>query len=223
MSVERIIHCADAIEWLKTQPVPESSSMIASLPDISEFQNFTLPHWKEWFQGVARLVLERTPDNGVTIFFQSDIKYEGTWVDKSFLIQKVAEELGHELLWHKVICRSPAGIATFGRPSYSHLLCFSKKFRLTDLGKSTPDVMPDLGDKTWARGMGMNACVMIAKFIKEQTNSQTLVHPFCGEGSMVSVAETFGLNTIGIEKTPKRADKARRLQVSANGKTWDDV
>lgn len=196
---------------------------MASLPDISEFQTMTLNDWKKWFQETASLVLTKTPDDGVTIFFQSDIKVDGHWVDKSYLVQKAAEELGHEILWHKIICRSPAGIATFGRPSYSHMLCFSKGRRLNDLSKSTADVIPDLGDKTWQRGMGFNACSIIAKFIKEEIGSHTLVHPFCGEGSMVSVAEHMGLNAIGIEKSRKRAEKAERIQVASDGKSWDFI
>ena len=221
--MERTIFCDDAIEWLHQNPILEGCSVVASLPDISEFQSMTLQNWKDWFSATAKLVLEKTPEEGVTIFFQSDIKHEGHWVDKAYLVQKVAEELGHELLWHKIACRAPAGIATFGRPAYSHILCFSKKFRLVDLGKSTPDVLPDLGEKTWQRGMGMNACTMIAKFLKEEVKSHTLVHPFCGEGSMVSVANAYELKAIGIEKSRKRADKAREIQLSADKKTWDFI
>ncbi len=216
----RTIHTADAIEWLKNEPVIEGRSYVASLPDISEFQSWTLEEWKEWFTSTSELVLSRTPDNGVTIFYQTDIKYEGQWIDKAFLVQKAAERLGHAQLWHKVICRVPAGTATFGRPAYSHVLCFSKSARVFDFSRSTPDVISDLGEKTWERGMGMNACTMIAKFIKNHTESHTLVHPFCGEGSMISVAESIGLDTIGIERSPKRADKARRIELTPDHKSW---
>lgn len=216
----RQVYTADAIEWLNEHPTHDGCSFVASLPDISEFQTMTLDQWKQWFMTTAKLVLSRTPDDGVTIFFQSDIKYEGEWVDKGYLVQKMAEESGHSLLWHKVICRAPAGTATFGRPAYSHLLCFSKGLRLHDVSKSTADVIPDLGEKTWQRGMGLNVCLMIAKFIKTQTKSHTLIHPFCGEGSMISVAEAMGLQAIGIERSPKRADKARRLELASDHKSW---
>jgi hypothetical protein len=155
----------------------------------------------------------------VTIFYQSDIKVDGTWVDKGYLCQKAAEALGHELLWHKVICRSPAGIATFGRPSYSHMICFSKELRV-EISKSTADVIPDLGDKTWQRGMGLEACLMAAKFIAEQTPSKTLINPFCGEGSMLAAANFIGLDAIGIERSPKRAEKARVLQILKENSSW---
>ncbi len=216
--MKRDVFCEDALEWFK-RPLPENTSVIASLPDISEFQGYTLPQWKEWFITTATLILNATPENGITIFYQSDIKHEGTWVDKGYLAQKAAEQAGIELIWHKIICRHVPGTITFGRPDYSHMLCFSKKVR-PDLGKSTADVLPVIGDKTWERGMGLEACLMAARFIKEQTTSTTVVHPFCGEGGMLAAANAVGLDAIGIERSPKRAAKARELQVSITEKKW---
>lgn len=210
--MNRSVFSEDAIAWLEAKDVQQGCSLVTSMPDISEFPGYSLNDWKSWFIQTATLVLSRCPDDGVTIFYQSDIKHEGVWVDKGYLCQKAAEALGHELLWHKVICRSPAGIATFGRPAYSHMLCFSKKLKV-DIAKSTPDVIPDLGDKTWQRGMGLEACIMAAKFIAEQTPTTTVINPFCGEGSMLAAANAFNLNAIGIERSPKRAEKARSLKL----------
>ena len=212
--------CEDAIAWLANLETPVGASFVASMPDISEFPGYSLSDWKEWFVKAATLILARTPDDGVTIFYQSDIKVDGTWVDKGYLCQKAAESLGHELLWHKIICRSPAGIATFGRPAYSHMLCFSKTLRV-DVAKSTADVVPDLGEKTWQRGMGLEACLMAAKFIKEQTTSTTLINPFCGEGSMLAAANAYELNALGVERSPKRAEKARTLNLVKDKKNWE--
>jgi len=212
-NTQRIVYCDDAIEWLKNATIPEGSSFIASMPDISEFTGMPLEKWKEWFMSTAELVLSKTPDNGVSIFYQSDIKVDGEWIDKAYLIQKMAEKTGSAQLFHKIICRVKPGYATFGRPAYSHILCFSKQHRLRDLRLSTPDVIPDIGDKTWERGMGLEACIMIAKFLKDQTETKTLIHPFCGQGSMIAMANHYGLNAIGIERSPKRADMARILTV----------
>ena len=216
---KREIFCEDAITWLEHRmPLPKSS-LVTSLPDISEFPNYTLDQWKDWFVKTAALVLTRTPDDGVTVFYQSDIKIDGTWVDKGYLAQKAAEACGHALLWHKIVSRVDPGQATFGRPGYSHMLCFSKSAR-ADISKSSPDVLPELGDKTWERGMGLEACVLIAKFIAEQTASTTLINPFCGQGSMLAAANAFGLNAIGIERSAKRAELARRLQIDVRAKSW---
>ena len=215
----RSVFCEDAISWLESKDVLQGCSLVTSMPDISEFPGHTLPEWKNWFTQTASLVLSRCPADGVTIFYQSDIKMNGTWVDKGYLCQKAAEALGHELLWHKVVCRSPAGIATFGRPSFSHMLCFSKDVR-AELAKSTADVIPDLGDKTWQRGMGLEACVLAAKFIVEQTPSKTIVNPFCGEGSMLAAGNALNLDAIGIERSPKRAEKARTLEIIKDKSSW---
>lgn len=217
--MNRIVYSEDAISWLESSSIQKGASFVASMPDISEFPGYSLAQWKEWFTKTASLILSKTPDDGVAIFYQSDIKFEGTWVDKGYLCQKAGDSLGFELLWHKIACRSPAGIATFGRPSYSHILCFSKALR-AEVSKSTPDVIPDLGEKTWQRGMGLEACLMIAKFIKEQTPSSTLINPFCGEGSMLAAANALDLNAIGIEKSPKRAEKARLLTLVKDKKNW---
>lgn len=219
----RIVEAVDAIEWLNqriTLGDLKEGSFVASMPDISEFPAWSLENWKKWFTDTAELVLRATPESGVSIFYQSDIKYEGTWVDKAYLVQKAAEKVGSDLLWHKVVCRVKPGYTTFGRPAYSHILAFSKTVRLKELSLSTADVIPDLGDKTWERGMGLPTCLMLANFVKNQTPSQTLYHPFCGEGAMLAAANSVGLNAFGIERSPKRAAKALRLQIDEKQTKW---
>lgn len=219
---ERLVYCEDAVSWLQKTPCAAGSALVASLPDISEFPSYTLEQWKEWFQSTARLVLECTPADGVTVFYQSDIKYEGTWVDKAHLCQRAAETCGSRLLWHKIASRVEPGQATFGRPGYSHILCFSKNVR-ADPAKSSADILPDLGEKTWERGMGLEACLMIAKFVVTQTTCNTLINPFCGQGSMLAAAEVLGLNAIGIERSPKRCQAAKNLKLNMDEKRWSSA
>lgn len=180
----RVVHISDAIAWLQQQPVLQGCSFVTSLPDISECrtsssssnEQLPLADYKAWLVSTAQLVLSRCPDDGVCIFFQTDIKVEGVWVDKAYFIQRAAEELAaaesaaaeaaavqsaaaecaaaestaaqsaaaqsaaaeaaaaverqiappHALLWHKIVCRTPAGEPTFSRPAYHHMLCFSR-------------------------------------------------------------------------------------------------
>ena len=215
----RVVHCDDAITWLNNFSETSGHSLLGSLPDISEFPGYTLEQRKEWFQACAELILTKTSPEGVTIFFQSDIKHEGLWVDKSFIIQKAAEKLNHNLLFHKIFCRAQPGTIMFGRPAYSHMLAFSRTV-VPDLGKSTADVIPDLGEKTWIRGMGLEASLMASEFVMKHTTTRTLVNPFCGEGSVLAAANFSGLNAIGIERSLKRVEKARLLQVSPDGRSW---
>lgn len=206
----RIIHHADAFTWLAENNNLTGCSIITSLPDISEFPHKTLTEWKLWFMNTAALVLSRCPDNGLTIFYQTDIKKDGTWVDKAYLCQRAAEQTGHELLAHKIICRAPPGTTTFGRPAYSHLLCFSKDIR-PEIQKSLPDVLPEAGEVTWTRGMGASACRLACKMVINYTDTRTVLDPFCGHGTVLAIANQLGLDAIGVELSLKRAKKAQQL------------
>ncbi len=212
---QRTVYCEDALGWLKSRGVLAGSSLITSMPDYSEFPSMSLSQWKDWFTSAAELVLSACPDDGVTIFFQTDIKNEGTWVDKAYLCQKAAERVGHELLWHKLVCRVAPGNATFGRPGYSHLICFSKTLR-AELSKSTSDVLPEPGDVTWTRGMGVRACEVACRYILENTETRTVVDPFCGHGTVLAVANKMGMDAIGVELGNKRAKKARVLRLEGS-------
>lgn len=211
-SARRQVLCQDAIAWLKESPVLEGHSAIASLPDVSELSSLGLEGWKSWFIDAAALLMSRIPDDGVSIFFQTDIKVDGAWVDKGLLCQKAGEISGAHLLWHKIVCRVMPGNATFGKPAYSHLMCFSRGVR-EDIALSTPDVLPDGGAKTWTRGMGKDAALFAARWIQAQTRSHTIIDPFCGHGMSLAAANHIGLDALGIELGKKRADKARSLSL----------
>lgn len=208
MSPTRVLHHADALTWLAKLEAPlAGTSIVTSMPDISEFPNLSLEDWKAWFVKTAKLVLSSCPSDGVTIFYQSDIKRDGVWVDKSYLCQKAAEETGQELIAHKIVCRVPSGITSFGKPGYSHLLCFSKSVR-PDVANSSADILPQAGVTTWTRGMGVEACRMACGFVKDNTNSDTILDPFCGHGALLCVANELGFHAIGVDRSLKCIRKA---------------
>src|SRR5512132_1349603 len=136
----REVHCEYALGWMERARVLRGCSLITSLPDASELPELSLEEWKRWFAASARRVVASCPPEGVAIFYQTDIKREGTWVDKGYLVSRGAEECGAALLWHKVVCRRPPGAITYGRPAYAHLLCFSAGVR-DAVGHSTADVL----------------------------------------------------------------------------------
>jgi hypothetical protein len=214
-----VIH-GDALDYLSKAPLPKDGcSFFTSLPDISELGKGSLPGWQEWFREAAMRVLQACPDEGVAIFYQTDIKREGVWVDKSYLCQQAAERTGHALLWRKVICRVPPGRVTFGRPAYAHLLCFSRGIR-ADPAHSTADVLAEGGPFLWARGLGLDACAVGCRFILEHTNTRTVVDPFCGVGTVLAVANALGMNAVGIELHHKRARKAEQTRVAWTAGRW---
>lgn len=209
----RTVHCSDAISWLESQQHHPGCSFVTSLPDISELQGqqqLSVADYRSWFIRAAQLVLRSCCEDGVCIFFQTDIKVDGTWLNKAYLVQRAAEDAGHELLWHKIVCRVQPGIPTYGRPSYHHMLCFSKGVKTTPAA-STADVLPTAGETTWTRGMGTAACTAACRFVLDHTTTQTVIDPFCGHGTVLAVANSLGLNAVGVELSPKRARMARRL------------
>ncbi len=210
MAPTRTVHCTDGVAWLRSAALPASSAIVTSLPDSSEIPALGFEGWRKWFIDTSALICEVIEPNSVAVFFQTDVKREGTWVDKGFLVSLGAERAGVACLWHKVVCRAPAGLTTFGRPAYAHLLCFSKALRLQK-GQASPDVLPRLGEMTWARAMGVEACDAVATFLKAHTTCTTVVDPFCGLGTMLAVANRNGLDAIGVELSAKRAAKAQAL------------
>lgn len=209
---ERTVHCADALAWLAARPVLTGCSAITSLPDVSELA-LSLDGWKRWFVDAAAAVMKSVPDQGAAIFYQTDIKHAGTWVDKGQLVHRAADAAGCALLWHKIVCRKPAGTVTFGRPAYAHLLCFSRALTV-DPARASADVIADPGVSTWTRGMGTAACALACRFVRDGTATRTVVDPFCGQGMVLAVANALGLSAVGVELSAKRARKARALQLS---------
>ena len=216
----RVVHEADVLVWLRERDRLDGCSVVASMPYFSEFPQLSLEEWKTWFTDTAALILSRTPDEGIALFFQSDIKRDGVWIDKGYLVAKAAEATGHALLFHKILCRAPAGQTTYGKPAYSHLLAFSRGVRPA-IDQSTADVIPDVGEKTWTRGMGLNACRLVCESVLKLTSTRKVVSLFCGQGSVLAVANSLGLDAVGVERSPKRAARARTLGLSPGGESFD--
>lgn len=204
------MHQGDGIAWLKANPLPPDAAIITSLPDSSELPTLGFEGWRRWFIDTSALVCRSVAPGAAALFFQTDVKREGVWVDKGYLVQRGAEEAGTAQVFHKIVCRAPAGTATFGRPAYAHLLGFSQTLR-PDPGKSTADVIPRLGEMPWARAMGVEACQVACRWLLTHTSCRTVVDPFCGLGTVLAVAEQLGLDAVGVELSAKRAERARTL------------
>lgn len=206
----RAVHCEDAIPWLQEHGPVEGASIITSLPDLSGLPELSLAEWKAWFVMAAERCVRATPDDGVTIFYQTDIKVDGVWIDKGYLCHRAAEAAGAEMLWHKIFCRNAVGDPVFGRPGYTHLLCFSRGVRDV-VTPSYPDVFASTGAMTWSRAMGLDACELACDYVQSHTKSRAVLDPFCGKGSVLAVANRRGLDAIGVEVSTRRARKARGL------------
>jgi DNA methylase len=210
----REVHCADAIPWMRERGVIREACAITSLPDVSEV-SLSLPLWRAWFSEAARLVVGSVAPDSAALFFQSDIKHDGVWIDKGALVIQAAEEAGARILFHKVICRRPPGTLTMGRPGFTHLIAVSKAMRCPDV-LPIPDVIIDAGRQPWIRAMGIRAAAHAVRFARDQVKAATVFDPFCGVGTLLAVANALGLDAIGVEKAKKRCDQAQALEVNSH-------
>ena len=210
--IRRVVQ-AEALAFLATHAAEEGSSVVTSLPDLSELHELGFDGWRAWFIDTVRNVLRWVPESGVAIFFQSDIRLEGVWVDKSYLVMRAAEDAGAHLLWHKIVCRRPPGTIAFGRPSYSHMLAFARVPR-DPPRKPGPDVLPDAGFMPWSKAMGVEACRVACRYLRDETATRIVVDPFCGRGTVLAVANAMGFDALGIDIGAKRCRAARTLSLS---------
>jgi hypothetical protein len=210
----REVECADAIPWMAARGVMASACAITSLPDVSEV-GLPLSVWRTWFLDAVQLVVKCVPDESAAVFFQSDIKRDGVWIDKGALVIRAAEDAGARVLFHKIICRRPPGHMTGGRPGYTHLIAVSRAIKCPDV-LAIPDVIADAGRLTWIRAMGIRAAAHAVRFARDQVGAKTIFDPFCGVGTVLAVANALGLDALGVEKARKRCEQARHLVVTAH-------
>ncbi len=171
---------------------------------------------------MARVVRRRraaggpvNPQEGVAIFFQSDVRHRGAWIDKGHLVLCGADAEGASLLWHRIVCRSPPGTLSQGRASYAHMIALARAPRPPLRPRA--DVLPDGGDKTWSKAMGTLACASACRYLLEETRTRCVVDPFCGRGTVLAVANTLGLDAIGVDLSAKRCRAASKLTVDPGG------
>jgi hypothetical protein len=211
-SPTRIVYHADALGWLRERGVLHDASVVTSLPDVSELPSLDLGGWTAWFVEAAAQVMSAVPDQGAAIFFQSDIKRDGAWVDKGALVGRAGERAGMRLLFHKIVCRKSPGTVTYGRASYSHLVGYGRALR-PSLARSTADVLLDAGHMPGAKSMGVNACRDACGFVRAHTASRTIVDPFCGWGTVLAVANALGFDAVGVDLSARMCRRARQLQL----------
>lgn len=214
VSAARTVHHGDGLAFLARGPLPADHAIITSLPDVSELPELGgLAAWRAWFVATVSLICRTVADDAVAIFFQTDIKHDGRWVDKGHLVLSGADAATSHALWHKIVCRVPPATTTFGRPAYAHLIATSRARRLSP-GQSTPDVLPELGAMTWSRAMGSAACAAAVQFAAA-CGARTIVDPFCGLGSVLAAANAHGLAAIGIERSRRRVRRAGTVSTSS--------
>jgi hypothetical protein len=204
---QREVHQAEALAWLRARGPMPGASAVTSLPDVSEVPALSFEAWTSWFQEAAELVMRSVPD-GAAVFFQSDIRHAGLWVDKGALVMRAAERAGVGLLFHRIVCRKPPGTLTFGRATYAHLLGFARVVRPS---RARADVLADGGPVAGRKAMGQLAALEACRFVRDETLTRVVVDPFCGWGTALAAANALGLDAIGVDLSSRMCRRARAL------------
>jgi hypothetical protein len=203
---------AEALAWLEANAAEPGCSAVTSLPDVSEVPDRTFEAWQTWFVDAARRVIRWIPADQVAIFFQSDIRHRGAWIDKGHLVLRAAEAERASLVWHKIVCRVPPGTPSHGRAGYAHLICVSRT-RRDPPRRPSPDVLADAGFMPFSKAMGTSACLLACRYLVDETTTRVVVDPFCGRGTVLAVANVLGLDAIGIDVSARACRAARKLVV----------
>lgn len=230
----REIICEDALKWIdEMQSFPFGAMVFTSLPDMSEVVEFLGPRFEDWeqfFMKAVRQILAALPLNGVAVFYQTDVRLaEKGQVSKAFLVLKAAQEVPQvRLKWHKIVHFGTIDQPTWNAVQFTHLLCFAKgpqevarvgcqgpDDEVVDLGSTIPDVLergPKPSLRKGACCMGLNATMAVLKrATRRLPGLHTVIDPFCGAGTVLAVANEFGLDAIGVDISPRRIKQAQRL------------
>lgn len=212
-SPTREVYCLDSIPWMQQRGVIEGAVAITSLPDVSELR-LSIAAWRIWFLETVGRVVGLVSEESAAIFFQSDIKHDGAWIDKGAWVVRAAEDAGARVLFHKIISRRQPGLLTLGRPGYTHLIAVSRGMRCPD-ALPIPDIIVDAGRSPWVRAMGVRAAAHAVRFARDHAQARVIVDPFCGVGTVLAVGNALGVDAIGVERSRKRCEQARALKVRA--------
>jgi hypothetical protein len=182
-------------------------AVVTSLPDADEC-GWSVETWRDWFVNAALLAMQTASDSAPAIFYQTDRKADGGLISKAYLCHAAAERGGFRCLWHKIVLRRDIGVVDLFRPTYTHLIAFSKNCHP---GKATPDVI-ERGQMIYDNAMGMKAAIFSVTFSRKYSN--LIIDPFCGRGTVLAVANAYGIDSIGVDILPEQCNKARSLKIT---------
>lgn len=200
------IICADALKWLSKQGDGTIPNIVSGIPDLDEVK-LSQSRYLKFFENAVNLIFRKIHSKGYVLFMMTDRKYQKTWIDKSYQIQKIAEKHDIPLRWHKIILLRPVNSTHIQRPTYQHYLCFSYE---SGPGEATPDVMI-CGQKIYKNASCPNGTKHAIEFITKYSPFDKVVDPFVGRGTTLIEAQKQGrLDGIGIDLDRKQCSLARQ-------------
>lgn len=210
------ILCQDSLVWLKKQKDHSIKNVVTGIPDLNEIGDVSVDQYIDFFDQVAKLIFAKIKDDGYCIFIQTDRKYDGQLIDKSYILTHCAKQSGFKLVWHKIVCLRDIGKKDLFRPTYSHMLCYTKTGKP---GQAFEDVI-ESGGKLYENATPYNAALKSVEFIANQISKQKqspsdlhydLIDCFVGQGTIGAVALKEGLSFLGIDIDPKQCQHTKDL------------
>ncbi len=192
----------DALEWCQGH-IGSIPAIVTSIPDMSEV-NMEETEYIPFLRKSAHHILNCITDTGYAIFIQTDRKKRGL-IDKSYHISDEAIRLGFRMMFHKISLIRDVDVKDLYKPTYTHVLCYSKEGKP---GRSTSDVY-DRGSVLYKNGAGYETIKRSLEFLQTQ-HIHTVVDPFVGQGTVLKVAIECGFTSgIGIDIDAKQCEISR--------------
>jgi hypothetical protein len=193
------IICDDALNWLAQQDNHSIFSFCTGVPDFEETTMELMDDYIAFFKNTVKLIFEKLSLNGHCIFIQTDRKFEGQLIDKSYIITSVAKEMNLKLIWHKIVLQRDVGKIDLHRPTFSHMLCYSYTGRP---GIAFTDVIP-VSTKIYKNAtpeLAVDKCIQyLLQFLKDTGSKNVIVDPFTGRGTVGIYAIRHGFDFIGVD------------------------
>ena len=200
-----------------TPELPDRFNIVSSIPDISEVRPaMTASEYERWTVEMARSMLRLLPPDQVCILYQTPGRFSGeggAWLDKGFLCQLGARRAGAACVWQKIVLADDCVGRRRGgtRAGFIQLLCFSKRHRVAR-DACAIDVLADRGHMSYSHAMGEAAVATAIEYTLQMHDDEAARLPvvdfFCGYGSVLAVANAYGLDAYGMDISLKCCRRA---------------
>ena len=198
------IFTLDARKYLES--CENVGNVFTGLPDMNEMK-IELDDYIKFFEQCVELIMSKLRLGSYAVFCQTDRKYNRSWIDKSYLLSKVAERVGLKCCWHKIVLLRDVGKTNLYRPTYSHLMCFSRD---CTTGIAFPDVFPT-GKRLYENGLSIEVVDIVLEFLERHSKDKTLLDPFAGRGTIPWRALLKGFDVTAIDINDKQTEKILAL------------